>query len=204
VKAVWTEGEIEAIKRVNLLIGEMLNTDWRLPEWKPSRNFRVWDSRADHGIKMAGAADWLTLKIVGWFRDRGWLAASFADDVIVAPVVEVIPPDRCLHISPAENEANILRCGLLSGAEAGRSTTGRSDAGQRLHVTFDVEEAAAWASDKLLGRHHPAGEWVMFEIDGRGIAGKVLRDPASQTGYLLESGAVGAEFLSVVRRWRVG
>jgi hypothetical protein len=109
----------------------------------------------------------------------------------------------CYHVTPAHNAEGILERGLLRGAAAGRWTTARRDAGERIHVTFDMEEAAKWTGPKLLGKLQPEQEWAMFEIARAGINGRVFRDPASQTGYILEAPAVAKDALRVVRRWFV-
>ena len=62
-----------------------------------------------------------------------------------------------------------------------------------------------WAENEdLLRRHNPGGDWVLFGVARGGIEGKVYRDPASQTGYVLEGGRIAPQHLSVVRQWRVG
>jgi hypothetical protein len=140
--------------------------------------------------------------MVEWFRERGWIVCTFQGDVIAAPLVEAPPPDRCYHTTPAFNKDGIEHRGLLRGVDAGRSTTGRADAGQYIHITFEPEAGAKWAEEKLLGKHHADREWAMFEIDRRGIVGRVFRDPASETGYILEARVVAKEFVKVVRQWR--
>jgi hypothetical protein len=129
-----------------------------------------------------------------WFLRQGWIACAFEGDVLAAP------PAYCFHTTPAGNETGIRERGLLRGADAGRSTTGRPDAALHIHVCFSLDDATRWAEGDLLGKRHPGQEWVTFRIDRRGIAGKVYRDPASQTGYILEARSVAKDFLEVVRR----
>jgi hypothetical protein len=42
---------------------------------------------------------------------------------------------------------------------------------------------------------------VIFKIDRAGIIGEVFRDPASQTGYILQARMVATEFLRAMRQW---
>jgi hypothetical protein len=86
--------------------------------------------------------------------------------------------------------------------DVGRSTTVRADAGQWIHLSFTADDGVAWAGEELLDKVCREEEWVVFEVDGRGVQSRVLRDPASQTGYILEAPAVAREFVRGVRRWR--
>jgi hypothetical protein len=163
-----------------------------------------WGPPDNVGLCILGAAALLTADATAWFRSRGWVSCAFKDNVLVAPLVEVAPAAHCYHTTPAVKEDGILRRGLLRGADAGRSTAGRPDAGQRVHLTFSPEDAIKWAEADLLGKHQPGQEWVMFEINREGIVGKVFRDPSSHTGYILEGASVAPKFLTVVRRWAPG
>src|SRR5262249_34417078 len=152
-----TEAQQAAFQRATLLLTDIRNLEGAFPPGTQSRSFHPWASRDDVGIQVPGAVDWLTDARVAWFRERGWLAVSMKTDVFVAPFVEVTPPMFCYHVTPASNETGVLERGLLRGVDAGRSTTGRRDAGQRIHLSFDAETAALWAKDDLLGQHHVGG-----------------------------------------------
>lgn len=196
---MWSDDEIKSMQRLSELVAEVLNSDWCPKNWQPSWERRIWDSLHHYGVRAVGLANWLDDGKIQWFRERDYLAASYCDDVIIAPVVQVDPPDKCYHITPASNERSILDRGLLCGADADRSTTGRTDAARRLHLTFDIDEAVKWAGDKLLGQRNPTQEWALFEIDSQGIRGQALRDPSSQTGFIVEAGAVLPESLKKIR-----
>jgi hypothetical protein len=200
---MFSEAEQAAFIRATELLTEFAGA---FPDWRHRLDARsdtcAWPPPNNVCLRIRGAAALLTGEVAEWFRERDWIACAFQGDVIVAPLVETTPPDRCFHTTPAFNEDGIQQGGLLRGADAGRSTTGRADAGQRIHITFDHEAAAKWAEEKLLGKHQTGQAWVMFEIDSRGIVGRVFRDPASETGYILEARAIAKEFLKVVRQWR--
>jgi hypothetical protein len=200
---MFSEAQRAAFARATELLTELSES---VPGWSVSAGVRSyfcpWGPHGHVGLRARGAAALVTADTAIWFRTRGWVACAFEGDALVAPLVEAAPPAHCYHTTPAVNEDGIRRRGLLRGVEAGRSTTGRPDAGQRIHITFDPDDAAQWAEDRLLGKHHPDQEWVVFEISRRGIVGKVFRDPASQTGYILECDSVAPEFLKPVRRWR--
>jgi hypothetical protein len=194
-----TEAQREAFRRAALLLTDLLSEGWSWPARLP-RTFQPWGSRDEFGIHISGVNARMTNELVAWFGRRGWIASSVNGDVYAAPLVEAALPESCFHTTPADNEAGIRESGLLRGAEAGRSTSGRPDAGRHIHVCFNPDDAAKWAEDKLLGKRHPGQEWVIFEIDRRGVEGKAYRDPASQTGYILEARSVAPRFLEVVRR----
>jgi hypothetical protein len=199
---MFTPEQQAAYQRATDLLTEANNGDLRgqLPD--QIRSFILpWRPAFHVGVHIPDAADLLTLEVIRWFHQRGWLACSFRQDILAAPFVETAVPHVCFHTTPANNETGILTRGLLRGVDAGRTTTGRDDAAQRIHVTFEAGTASQWSKDKLLGKHNPSGAWVMFQIEGRGIEGKVYRDPASQTGYILEAPRVAPEFLKVAERW---
>jgi len=147
--------------------------------------------------------DWPAEDLEEWFRSQNWLASRYTTTTVYAgPLVPAVPPPFCYHVTLAEREASIERRGLLTGEEAGYLTSGRRDAGKRIHVCFTRKAAVEWAEDENpLGGCQPSQEWVMFKIDRAGINGPVFRDPASPTGYILQARRVAAEFLEVVRRW---
>ncbi len=159
---------------------------------------RIYKGSQGHQAEESHATD----EVVGWFRARGWIAAAFRDDLIAAPLVAAEVPDSCFHVTPASNRDGILARGLMRGAEAGVSTTGRADAACRIHVSFDPDAATRWAEEHL-APHNPSGLWVLFRVSRAGIAGPVYRDPASHTGYIIEGGRVAPEALRVEREWAV-
>lgn len=197
-----TEAQRAAFARANVLLTSALNASWwRPPPSAPETYSLPWPDRDDVGICIRGVADRLTPDVVRWFRNQGWLAVSYEEDILAAPMVEIDPPECCFHLTPMVNEDSILHRGLMRGADAGCSTTNRPDACQYIHVTFEIEAAEKWTEEKLLGQHNPNGGWVLFRIDRRGIEGKVYLDPASETGFILEAEVVKPQHLSLARRW---
>jgi hypothetical protein len=170
-----TEGQQATCVRASKLLTAALNASWWGPPSAPPHPYDPrWPGRNDVGIRIPGLADRLTPAVIDWFRSQGWLAAGFRDDLFIAPLVEVEPPEFCFHVTPAANVERILQRGLMRGADAGRSTTERPDAAQRIHVAFDRESAEEWTEKNMLGKHNPGGAWVLFQIDRRGIGSNFL------------------------------
>jgi hypothetical protein len=62
--------------------------------------------------------------------------------------------------------------------------------------------ARKWASGHLLGKSNPRQEWGVIHIETAGLKGRVYRDPASSTGYMLEDKRIEGRLLLLVDRFR--
>jgi hypothetical protein len=192
----------QAFIRATGLLDEVRDAGWG---WSLAQGIKTykfpWPITDRIGLFITGMSGQLTDDKMEWFAYRGWLACAHKADVLVAPFAEVDPPDPCYHTTLADNEAGVLELGLLAGQMVGLSTSHRPDAGMHIHVTFTAEDGQKWAKSHLLGANNPNQKWMMFQIKREGIIGKVFRDPASQTGYILEAKSVARRFLAVIRRW---
>jgi hypothetical protein len=90
--------------------------------------------------------------------------------------------------------------GLLTGAEAGRSTSWRLDCAHHIYVTFDHNSAKTWIEEYRFGGLNPGKDWGILKIDSRGITQQVFRDPCSNDGYILEANRVEKAYLELVER----
>jgi hypothetical protein len=115
-------------------------------------------------VNFRGKGEELTDERVAWFFELGWHAASHKGDVIASLLVEIPKPDACYHATPACNEKGISERGLLTGLAADCSTTRRPDAIPYIHVSHEVESAAAWVTDALLKKGRPKETWLVLRI----------------------------------------
>src|SRR5262245_31391257 len=118
---LFSEAQRAAFIRATELLTEFAGSfsDWPIQTGvRPCRC--AWPPPNNVGLRIPGSAALLTVEVMRWFLQRGWIASTFAEDVIVAPLVEVVAPDRCYHTTPAVNEDGINQRGLLRGADAGR------------------------------------------------------------------------------------
>jgi hypothetical protein len=154
------------------------------------------------GLGVLGRADRLTREMVAYYFARRCVATAYHGHIQIAPCVEAIGTEECFHTTLAERERRITEQALLCGADAGVSTSGETNCGYWIHVCDTLDMAIEWGdSPDLLRRHHPGKEVVIFRISGDCIVGRMFRDPASTTGFLLAARRVEPRHLEVVRRW---
>lgn len=118
--------------------------------------------------------------------------------VYIAPLVYCTPPTLCFHTTLESNVKGIRELGLRTGRLARKSTTGRMDCADSIYVSFDEQAARKWSTEKLLGKVNPGASWAIFRIDSGGLTKRVYRDPASQTGYILEDSSISPDFLELL------
>ena len=107
-------------------------------------------------------------------------------------------PEVLYHKTPSKNWCSIREDGLITGAAAKISTTGRADCADDVHVATGLVDAEAWAtSDDLLAMYNSGEDWAILEIRTEELTGRLIRDPCSQTGYLLEQKIVPPGALSL-------
>ncbi len=135
-----------------------------------------------------------------WFWQNDCIAQVDKERIILGPQVPVTPPDFCFHTTPYENIDSIREKGLLTGAEAGRSTSQRLDCDHHIYVTFDHRAAKTWIEQNRFGGLNPGKDWGILKIDSRGISQRVFRDPCSIDGFILESKRVEKAYLELVER----
>ena len=98
---------------------------------------------------------------------------------------------RVLGQHPVTVEDLEAACRLIRDLAAGRE------------VTYDgATIRLKWAEGHLLGKTNREQEWGIIRISARGLTGRVFRDPASSTGYMLEDKCLAKEFLEVECRFR--
>jgi hypothetical protein len=154
-------------------------------------------------LRLVDQAGLLTPGLEAEAREAGVLAMAFEGHLNLCPAVPLDPrPAAVWHLTPAANEAAILAGGLKRGLAAGVSSSLRLDAGGHIHVCLSADDARHWAAPHLLGKAAGPG-WVLIEVDAARLPGRVLLDPASSTGCLLEDAAVPPELLRVVERFTV-
>jgi hypothetical protein len=173
------------------------------PEWhwslKERWNHDFWGDEDCMGLKFEQGSNQVTPEIRAWFKGRGCcLEVSDGGWIYVAPLLYRVPPEFIFHITPADNVDSIRQRGLLTGAAAETSTSGRKDCSHAIYVSFDESRARAWADVKWLGKVRPGATWAMFRIASECLKQKVYRDPASQTGYILEDDHVEPQHLRML------
>jgi hypothetical protein len=195
---LYSPEEAQGFQRATGILTAILNAGhgWQIDSARPWQ--LRWDSSEHIGLAFALAGNVITPEKVTWLYERGWIAEVFRDLIIVAPIVPVRPPKFCFHSTPSENAALILQNDLVTGSVAGRSTSNRPGCGDRIYVSFDLESAREWTSEKLLGKNDPSERWAILRIASHALNGPVCRDPASATGYILEDRRVAREFLELV------
>jgi hypothetical protein len=172
------------------------------PEWgwtiKDKLVHTPWRNVDHRGVRFEQGENVITPLIVNWFKDRGWIVdVSDRGWIYIAPF-ECLPPPRFLyHITPEANGESIRLRGLLTGQEAGRSTTNRRSCRNAIYVSLTEQAARKWAQGSLLGKLHLSSTWIIFRIDSAGLTKSIYRDPASQTGYILEDTSVSNTYLDV-------
>ena len=122
------------------------------------------------------------------------------DSTIIAPIRQLDRRiSRLYHVTPLDNwNDSIKRNGILAGAVAGRTTTGRVDCSDVIHVCLNESDAREWPTriygtwDQL--RYDDAGpgvDWYLLTIDATEIqAADLIRDPASNNGWLFRGDSV--------------
>jgi hypothetical protein len=181
-------------------IAEIMMT-WPLEAWGWSVgerwSYEPWPDVDDMGIKFDQGANVVTEGIREWFKERGWCLEVPGDVLYVAPYVRLTTAESCFHTTLAENAQSIQSRGLLTGKAVNRSTTGRVTCSDRIYVSLEEQQARKWAGDHLLGKNHPGKKWALFRLKKEGFLRGLYRDPASQTGYILEQDSVRPEHLEL-------
>jgi len=136
-----------------------------------------------------------------WLQRQGWIAQVVGSQIILAPLVFLTPPAVCFHTTPVENVLGILKKDLVTGFEAGKSTSTRKACANYIYVSFDLASARKWAQRQLLGKTNPDQDWGIIRIDSLGL-GRVFRDPESSTGFMLEDKRVAKGFLRLETTFR--
>jgi len=90
-----------------------------------------------------------------WLWQNDCIAQIDKERIILGPQVPVTPPESCFHTTPYENVESINDKGLLTGAEAGRSTSRRLDCADHIYVTFDYNSAKTWIEEYRLSELNP-------------------------------------------------
>jgi hypothetical protein len=152
------------------------------------------------GFTIPRAAVDLTADRLQWLWQNDCIAQVDRERIILGPQVPVMPPEFCFHTTPSENVDSIMEKGLLTGAEAGRSTSQRSDCAHHIYVTFDHNSAKTWTEENRFGGLNPGKDWGILKIDSSGITQRLLRDPCSIDGYILEAKRVEQVYLELVER----
>jgi hypothetical protein len=138
---------------------------------------------------------------VKWFRRLEWLAVTFGESIVIGPLVPALPHAVCYHLTPAENVQSIFERGLLSGDEAGQSTTHWPGAGEFIYVTFNEADARTWSHQDRLGRFGHA-EWALLAIAEAHTCGPVYRDPASKDGFIVDARRIPPERVTAIATFR--
>jgi hypothetical protein len=181
------------------LLCEIDEAGWDWPKGRKQVRSFPWAELPNIGARFPDdSPDGLTPVRSAWLRERGWLALSFDGVPFIAPTVRVDPPELCFHATPVANVPGILQRGLLPGKHAGLSTTGRADGAAFVHVTFAGRSALEWVAADLVRHGKATSMWALFGIEREGIAGEVLRDPASSFGYILEVDGILPSFLRLI------
>ena len=138
---------------------------------------------------------------IGWLHSEGFGIRHEGKDgakIVVRPYRYSELPEMLDHTTPGKNWRSNRETGLLTGAAAKISTTRRTDCGGDIHVAKSLVDAEAWAaSDDLLAKNNLGEDWAILEIRTDEVTGRLIRDPCSQTGYLLEQKCVPAGALSL-------
>jgi len=154
----------------------------------------VWPDCKGIGFRVEGAK--LTPENKGWFKDRE-LCIHMHDDGLISmiPLIYANAPIELFHITPASNVGSIKARGLLTGTVAGKSTTLRKECANAIYVSLEEGHAREWAYENAFGHLRPGETWALFRIQGKGLTKGVFRDPASETGWILEDEWVDPVFL---------
>jgi hypothetical protein len=202
VAAGFSLEEMRGFQSASDILTEMGNAGhgWEIPKAYPFR--RLLGLPQYLGLAVGLGQNEVTPNKLQWLQERGWVAQVYKDRIIFAPLVFVAPPATCFHTTPVENIPGILKSGLLTGILASKSTSKRKGCEGYIYVSFDLDAARKWAEVHLLGKTNPEQEWGIIRISARGLTGRVFRDPASSTGYMLEDKRVAKEFLEVACRFR--
>jgi hypothetical protein len=179
-----------------------MSNAWNDWHWGKAETYPLWESKEYLGVSFHMGQNELTSEKQVWLRDRGWIAQVFEGRIVVAPLVFVTSQSTYYHTTPVENLDGIFENDLLTGHAAGRSTSDRRDCTGHIYVSLTLESARQWAGDQLLGNTNVGQEWGIIQIDADALKGRVFRDPASTTGYMLEDNRVAKRFLREVERFR--
>ncbi len=196
---MFSQAQMQAFQEASGILTEMVNAGqgWQIgtahPYWLP------WEPGQHLGLAFDVGQNEVTADKLAWLQKRGWIAQVFKDQIILAPLVFVDRRESCFHVTAAQNVSKILKNGLLTGALVGQSASKRKDCENYIYVSFDVESAYKWTEGHLLGQTNPRQEWGLIQINTRGLAGRVFRDPASSTGYILEDKHVAVPYLQLVK-----
>ncbi len=157
-----------------------------------------WNDPNWEGFIQVADAEKVTEEIVRFFEDNGWCLEVGDNSVIYgAPIVPIAPPEFLYHLTPSSNVETILERGLLTGAGARQSTSGRRYCRDAIYVLTSQEDAKKWVEKKLFQKSGHT-EWTILRITSSTLTGRVYRDPASKTGYILEDRQVNG--LKVIDR----
>jgi hypothetical protein len=175
--------------------------------WNPQPSLhsrRAWTNDEVRGIMFKLGEYSVTNAIADWFRNEGWrIEVSDSNVAIVAPFRFLKPSDPVYHCTLNVNVKSIRELGLLTGQIAGTSTTGRRDCAKSIYVTMDKVSSKNWVGDALLAKRHPHAQWAILKISPNGLSRPIFRDPASQTGYILEDKHVAADRLELLEVFTV-
>jgi hypothetical protein len=149
-----------------------------------------WRDQGSEGFEQEQVCGEITDEITGFFRDNGW-CLELSDTGILhgTPIIPITPPEFLYHLTPYSNVKSIRERGLLTGAEAGQETSGRKYCRNAVYVFTTRENAVEWVQKKLFEKSGHK-EWAILRFRGSTLTGRVYRDPASQTGYILEDRGV--------------
>jgi hypothetical protein len=170
---------------ISRLYNDCMSRGW---EWivVGASPWRLWNDAQWEGFKQPSGANRITREIIQFFTSIGWCLEVGDNEIIyVAPLIYLDSLEFLYHLTPYTNLKSILKNGLLTGEEAGRCTSTRKYCRNSIYVCTSKEKAIAWTAETLIGKSGYT-DWALLRIDSRALTGPIYRDPASQTGYVLE------------------